>query len=80
MHEYDGNTSEDQLNLAELESSEESEEFKEVVHKFFLEYSKKLNVNSSVQRRYKALGKAGSLFCIACGRRSVFLSGTLLRW
>ncbi|KAI9157787.1 hypothetical protein LWI28_028111 [Acer negundo] len=69
VHENDGNTSEDQLNLAELESSEESEEFKEVVHKFFLEYSKKLNVNSSVQRRYKALGKAGSLFCIACGRR-----------
>ncbi|KAL5800439.1 hypothetical protein ACOSQ4_033323 [Xanthoceras sorbifolium] len=69
VHGNDGNTSEDQLNLAELEPSEESEEFKEVVHKFFLEYSKKLNVNSFVRRRYKALGKAGSLFCIACGRR-----------
>lgn len=74
MHENDGDTSEEWSNLAESEPSEDTEEFKELVQKAFLLYAKKLNVNPSVRRRYKEQGKAGSLFCIACGRRSVFFS------
>lgn len=74
--EYDedvnDNDGEDWLNPAESEPSEDSEEFKQLVHKAFLEYSKRLNVNLSVRRRYQEQGKAGSLFCIACGRRCVF--------
>ncbi|XP_031268704.1 uncharacterized protein LOC116127196 [Pistacia vera] len=68
VHDNDGDKSEDWLNLAESEPSEDSEEFKQLAHKAFLEYSKRLNVNSSVRRRYQEQGKAGSLFCIACGR------------
>ncbi|KAH9768911.1 hypothetical protein WN944_018735 [Citrus x changshan-huyou] len=68
VHENDGDTSEEWSNLAESEPSEDTEEFKELVQKAFLLYAKKLNVNPSVRRRYKEQGKAGSLFCIACGR------------
>jgi hypothetical protein len=47
---------------------EDSEEFKQLVQKHFLTFSKKLNDNEMVQKRYKEDGKAGSLFCIVCGR------------
>ena len=73
-HEDDGDTSEDWVKPSESEPSEDSEEFKQLVHEAFLKYSKKLNVNPAVRRRYKEQGKAGSLFCIVCGRRSVFFS------
>ncbi|GMY23348.1 hypothetical protein FCV25MIE_18589 [Fagus crenata] len=67
-HEDDGDTSEDWVKPSESEPSEDSEEFKQLVHEAFLKYSKKLNVNPAVRRRYKEQGKAGSLFCIVCGR------------
>ena len=80
-HGYDENkhttndeSSEDWISATESEPPEGSEEFKQMVHEAFLIFSKKLNLNSSVQRRYRDQGKAGSLYCIVCGRRSVFFS------
>ncbi|PON40905.1 XS domain containing protein [Trema orientale] len=64
----DGNPSEYWVIPEESEPNEDSEEFKQLVHEAFLKYAKKLNVNSAVQRRYREEGKAGSLFCIVCGR------------
>ncbi|PKI63695.1 hypothetical protein CRG98_015885 [Punica granatum] len=61
--------SEDQDISEEPELSEESDEFKQLANEAFLKYSKRININSAVQRRYRAQGKAGSLFCIVCSRR-----------
>lgn len=74
VHEDYDDPSEDCADPLESEPAEDSEEFKLLVHEAFLKYSKQLNVNPAVQRRYKEQGKAGSLFCIVCGRRSVFFS------
>ncbi|CAN6452392.1 unnamed protein product [Victoria cruziana] len=49
---------------------ENSEEFKQLVHKAFLRFSKQLNENPGQQRRYRGQGKAGSLVCLACGSLS----------
>ncbi|XP_062091845.1 uncharacterized protein LOC133797802 isoform X2 [Humulus lupulus] len=64
----DGNPSEDWVTPEESEPNEDSEEFKLLVHEAFLKYAKRLSVNPAVQRRYREDGKAGSLFCIVCGR------------
>lgn len=64
---------EDWASCGKSEPHEDSEEFKQLVHEFFLSFTKKLNENPSVRRRYMEQGQAGSLFCIVCGRRSVFL-------
>eukprot|EP00258_Populus_trichocarpa_P046191 XP_024462210.1 uncharacterized protein LOC7490910 isoform X2 [Populus trichocarpa] len=66
----DDDQSEEWVNLGEAEPPEGSEEFKQLVDEAFLLYSKRLNLNSAVQRRYKEQGKAGSLFCIVCGKSS----------
>ncbi|XAR53481.1 hypothetical protein NMG60_11022052 [Bertholletia excelsa] len=50
------------------EPPEDSEEFNQLVHKFFLIFSKKLNENPAVRRIYTEQGRAGSLFCIVCSR------------
>ncbi|XP_031500048.1 uncharacterized protein LOC116264148 [Nymphaea colorata] len=49
---------------------ENSEEFKQLVHKAFLRFSKQLNENPGQQRRYRGQGKAGNLVCLACGSLS----------
>ncbi|KAJ7970551.1 putative Suppressor of gene silencing protein [Quillaja saponaria] len=67
-HSVNDESSEDWANLAKFNPSEGSEEFNQLVHEAFLMYSKKVNVNRSVQRRYKEQGKACSLYCIVCGR------------
>ncbi|KAI3517160.1 hypothetical protein L1887_16369 [Cichorium endivia] len=59
---------EDWSNGAKSEPREDSDEFKKLLHEFFLSFTKKLNENSSVRRRYMEQGRAGSLFCIVCGR------------
>ncbi|XP_039060438.1 uncharacterized protein LOC120204412 [Hibiscus syriacus] len=64
----DGDMTEDLVNYAEAELSEDSEEFKQLVHDAFLKYSRRLNLNHSVRKRYREQGHAGSLFCIVCGR------------
>ncbi|KAL4369374.1 hypothetical protein GQ457_05G019930 [Hibiscus cannabinus] len=64
----DGDMTEVLVNYAEAELSKDSEEFKQLVHEAFLKYSRRLNLNQSVRRRYKEQGHAGSLFCIVCGR------------
>lgn len=74
QYSNDGDGFEEPESAVVSEFPEESEEFEKSVHDAFLSYSKKLNTNSRVQRRYLAQGKAGSLFCVVCGRRSVFLS------
>lgn len=74
VHEDYDDPSEDWADPLESEPAEDSEEFKLLVHEAFLKYSKQLNGNLSVQKRYKEQGKAGSLFCIVCGRRFVFFS------
>ncbi|XP_027364997.1 uncharacterized protein LOC113872028 [Abrus precatorius] len=69
-HTTNDESSEDLINAAESEPTEGSEEFNQMVHENFLMYSKKLNLNLFVQRRYQDQGKAGSLYCIVCGRSS----------
>ncbi|KAE8657584.1 DNA/RNA polymerases superfamily protein [Hibiscus syriacus] len=64
----DGDMTADLVNHAEAELSEDSEEFKQLVREAFLKYSRRLNLNQSVRKRYKEQGHAGSLFCIVCGR------------
>ncbi|KAL4575280.1 hypothetical protein LXL04_022122 [Taraxacum kok-saghyz] len=59
---------EDLSNFAKSEPREDTQEFKKRLHEFFLSFTKKLNENSSVRRRYMEQGRAGSLFCIVCGR------------
>ncbi|XP_043816857.1 uncharacterized protein LOC110624031 isoform X2 [Manihot esculenta] len=66
----DDDPSEDWVNMEDSELCEDSKEFKQLVHEAFLDYSKKLNLSMAVRRRYKEQGKAGSLFCIVCGRSS----------
>ncbi|KAK4757996.1 hypothetical protein SAY87_019297 [Trapa incisa] len=66
-HEYDHSV--DEENLEEPELPEDSDEFKQLTNEAFLKYSKRININSAVQQRYRAQGKAGSLFCIVCSRR-----------
>ncbi|KAJ6909161.1 hypothetical protein NC652_020209 [Populus alba x Populus x berolinensis] len=66
----DDDQPEEWVNLGEAEPPEGSEEFKQLVDEAFLLYSKRLNLNSALRRRYKEQGKAGSLFCIVCGKSS----------
>ncbi|KAK6933504.1 XS domain [Dillenia turbinata] len=68
VNEDDVDTSEDFVNPADYEPPEDSEEFKQQLHKAFLKFTKKLNENLAVRRRYTEQGKAGPLFCIVCGR------------
>lgn len=70
----DADPSEDGLSSAALEPSDDSEELMQLVHEAFLTYSKQLNMHQGVRRRYMEQGKAGTLFCIVCGRRFVFFS------
>lgn len=70
----DAEPSENGVSSAAPEPSEDSEEFMQLVHEAFLTYSKQLNVHPGVRRRYMEQGKAGTLFCVVCGRRSVFFS------
>ncbi|CAL5363370.1 unnamed protein product [Camellia sinensis] len=65
--------SEDWVSSAKSEPPEDSEEFRQLVHKAFLIFSKKLNENPGVRKRYKEQGRAGSLFCIVCGRRTMIM-------
>ncbi|KAA8534522.1 hypothetical protein F0562_032039 [Nyssa sinensis] len=60
--------SEDWVSSAKSLPPEDSEEFKQLVHKAFLLFTKRLNANPVVRQRYKEQGNAGSLFCIVCGR------------
>ncbi|KAI8029788.1 hypothetical protein LOK49_LG01G00377 [Camellia lanceoleosa] len=66
--EHEVDQSEDWVSSAKSEPPEDSEEFRQLVHKAFLIFSKKLNENPGVRKRYKEQGRAGSLFCIVCGR------------
>ncbi|KAF3680256.1 putative cyanidin-3-O-glucoside 2-O-glucuronosyltransferase-like [Capsicum annuum] len=58
----------DQVACAKTELPEESIEFKQLVHDFFLSCTKKLNESVATQKRYKAQGMAGGLYCIVCGK------------
>ncbi|KAJ0538149.1 putative XS domain-containing protein [Helianthus annuus] len=50
------------------EPHEDTKEFKQLVNDYFLSFTKKLNENSVVRRRYMEQGRGGSLYCIVCGR------------
>lgn len=67
-HAAEVEQSEDWVSSAKSEPPEDSEEFQQLVHKFFLSFTKKLNDNPGVRKRYQEHGRAGSLFCIVCGR------------
>ncbi|MED6216938.1 hypothetical protein PIB30_012666 [Stylosanthes scabra] len=69
-HTTNDESSEDWVCATESEPTEGSEEFEQMVHEAFLMFCKRLNLNSSVYRRYREQGKAGSLYCIVCGRSS----------
>ncbi|KAK9911974.1 hypothetical protein M0R45_035851 [Rubus argutus] len=64
----DAEPSENRVSSAAPEPSEDSEEFMQLVHEAFLTYSKQLNMHPGVRRRYMEQGKAGTLFCVVCGR------------
>ncbi|XP_058088083.1 uncharacterized protein LOC131235023 [Magnolia sinica] len=49
---------------------EGSEEFKQLVHRAFLRFSKQLNESPAQQKRYREQGKAGNLLCSVCGSLS----------
>ncbi|KAL2525953.1 XS domain-containing protein [Abeliophyllum distichum] len=68
MHANDVEETEYLLGSAKSEPPENSEEFKQLVHRFFLSFTKKINENPSARKRYKEQGRAGSLFCIVCRR------------
>ncbi|KAL5568889.1 hypothetical protein UlMin_025464 [Ulmus minor] len=65
---YDSGPSEAFVTTEEFVPAEDSEEFNQLVHEAFLKFSKNLNIHPGVQRRYKEQGKAGSLFCVVCGK------------
>ncbi|KAF8403236.1 hypothetical protein HHK36_011337 [Tetracentron sinense] len=67
---HDVDPSEDGMIPAKSDPPEDSEEFKQMVHKAFFKFSKYLNVNPSHRRLYKEQGKAGNLTCIVCGSLS----------
>lgn len=69
---YETQKSKNWVSSSESGPSEESKEFKELVQAFFLSFSKMLNGSVGTRKRYKEQGRAGSLFCIVCGKRSVF--------
>ncbi|ERN13144.1 uncharacterized protein LOC18441382 [Amborella trichopoda] len=58
------------------EPPEHSEEFKQLVHRAFLRFSKELNENPGQRKRYKEQGKAGSVRCIVCDSLSKEFSDT----
>uniref|UniRef100_A0A5B6ZBJ2 XS domain-containing protein n=1 Tax=Davidia involucrata TaxID=16924 RepID=A0A5B6ZBJ2_DAVIN len=68
MHTNEVDQSEDWVSSGKSELPEDSEEFKQLVHEAFLSFTKKLNEIPAVRKRYKEQGRAGSLFCIVCGR------------
>eukprot|EP01018_Ginkgo_biloba_P016937 Gb_40983 [translate_table: standard] len=49
---------------------EDSEVFKQQVHKAYLRFSKLLNENPGQQKQYEDQGKSGSLLCVVCSRFS----------
>ncbi|KAI7730027.1 hypothetical protein M8C21_019978 [Ambrosia artemisiifolia] len=59
------------------EPHEDTKEFKQLVNDHFLSFTKKLNENPVMRRRYMEQGRAGSLFCIVCGRSFVILVSDL---
>ncbi|KAA8539164.1 hypothetical protein F0562_025856 [Nyssa sinensis] len=68
IHANEFDQSEDWVSSGKSELLEDSEEFKQLVHNSFLAFTKKLNESPAVRKRYKEQGRAGSLFCIVCGR------------
>lgn len=68
VNEDNFDPSEDLVIPLKSEPPENTEEFKQLVHGAFLKFSKKLNENPAVRRRYMEQGEAGCLFCIVCGR------------
>ncbi|KAE9619279.1 hypothetical protein Lal_00047012 [Lupinus albus] len=69
-HTSNDESSKDLISATESVTAEGSEEFKQMVHGAFLMYSKNLNLSSSLQKRYQDQGKAGSLYCVVCGKSS----------
>ncbi|KAF8402069.1 hypothetical protein HHK36_013021 [Tetracentron sinense] len=63
---HDGDPSEDWMIPAKSDPPEDSEEFKQLVHKAFFKFSKQLNDNPSHGRIYKEQGKNGHLICSVC--------------
>lgn len=53
------------------EPSEDSDDFKQRIQAAFLDFSKRFNENPTARKLYKEEGKAGTLFCVVCRRRSV---------
>ncbi|OVA03615.1 XS domain [Macleaya cordata] len=65
-----GDAVEDLVAPAKSDVPEDSEEFKHLVHRAFLRFSKQLNENPAQRRRYLEEGKAGTLLCSVCGSLS----------
>ncbi|KAL5974587.1 hypothetical protein ACLOJK_031257 [Asimina triloba] len=74
----DRNMQEDRIPMKKADPPEGSEEFKQLVQRAFLRFSKLLNESPAQQKQYKEQGKAGKLQCIVCGR-SVFYQDMFLK-
>ncbi|PIA25226.1 hypothetical protein AQUCO_12200005v1 [Aquilegia coerulea] len=63
-------SSEDKFFPLKADPPEGSVEFKQLVHRAFLRFSKQLNETSAQRKRYKGQGEAGTLLCSICGSTS----------
>ncbi|XP_068662633.1 uncharacterized protein [Aristolochia californica] len=62
--------------LVKVDPPEGSEEFKQLLHKAFLRFTKQLNDSILEQKKYQEQGKAISLHCIVCGSLSKEFNNT----
>lgn len=74
MEVHENKVKESKTTLVDSEKSvlpEGPNKFDLQVQKFFLFFTKKVNEDLTTRKRYKEKGRAGGLFCIACGKRYV---------
>eukprot|EP01018_Ginkgo_biloba_P023295 Gb_30397 [translate_table: standard] len=73
MTEHHGNNDalqNDRNSMQQAVLPEDSEEFKQQVHRAYLRFAKLLNENPGQRKRYQDEGKSGSLLCVVCSRQS----------
>lgn len=76
LNTHDGVVPDDDVHLAKADPPEDSEEFKQQVHKAFLKYSKSLHESPHQQKRYQEQGK--TLLCCVCSRSVFFICDIIL--
>ncbi|CAA6660718.1 unnamed protein product [Spirodela intermedia] len=70
LSDFDGNALENERHRAKNDPPEDTEEFRQQLHKAFLRFSKLLNEDPIQQEKYRDGGKARGLLCCVCGSQS----------